>query len=511
MYDYMRKRLNEYERRINEVRNSTGRESLVHIDDYFTFMRTMNMLARKGVVTDLLREPAAIIHERYMAYKNTPFKFARQRRGGMFSPEADVFKVYGKYISKASDDIHMSPFINKVHQLTNTTLKDLEGNRIKPISKQKPNLARSINEWNKGISGHRFADPILPSWLENFSSFMRRNLTRAGLGGNVRTMLLQPAAINGTQALIGVKYTIRGFLDNLDPVLRRQAMDKSSVLINREPAIEFAEASNFVGRASFKGIQYLDLEAARSSWLGAHRFATEVLGKRGQDAINYADDIVVRTQASASPGDIAPIQRYESGKALTLFQTFVINNWDLVTKDILGWKRPTKITDPGVYQKALRYFIGAAVVNMIYEDIPEFFGVPSLPAPYPRVIKEGYKAATESGEVDTTLYAMAKELLEPVPIIGGSIRYGSQIGGPTVELADDILDKFSDAPMQKSWVEIGATGAGVPGTAQVGKYIRGQKRGQGEIESILGTYEKDYEGGNVSRKARSGRGSRGGR
>jgi hypothetical protein len=63
--------------------------------------------------------------------------------------------------------------------------------------------------------------------------------------------------------------------------------------------------------------------------------------------------------------------------------------------------------------------------------------------------------------------------------------------------------------MQKDWIEILTMASGVPGTRQVIKYQKGQKRGEGFVGSLLGTYSEQQ--GSTGRPSRSGRGSRGSR
>jgi hypothetical protein len=503
-YSEMRTMFEDYFERINAVRRSIGREPIKKVDNYFTFARVINNLQREGIVNNLIREDAELIMNQYTHFKSTPFRFARTRTGGLFNPELDSFKVFKMYSDTTAKHINLSPVAAKVNELTNTRLPLSDGSGSVQYSVVKPNTGRFLNEWSDFISGK----PVVSKWPgligDKGLRLLRKNIAYSTLQWNVRSFLIQPAAIQNSITELGLKYVSEGFVDNLKPEMRKLAMEKSNHLITRVPETEINDWA-YVGKiwkAGFKPMQWTDLETARTTWLGAYKFGKEVNGLGGKELINFADDVVVRTQGSAGMGDIAAIQRSEMGKALTMFQTFTINNWDFITKDVLGLKG-LKFTRPVDLQKVMRLVLATTAINILYEDV---FGISS---PNPRPVKELIDGISDGKSFGKIALSTAKELIEPVPIIGGSFKYGKQIGGPVFETLSNVGEKFTDRPMQKDWIEILSMASGVPGTRQVIKYQKGQKRGEGFVGSLLGTYSEQQ--GGTGRPSRSGRGSRGSR
>lgn len=503
-YSEMRAMYEDYFERINAVRRSIGREPIKKVDDYFTFARVINNLQREGIINNLIREDATMIMNQYTHFKSTPFRFARNRTGGLFNPELDAFKVFKMYSNTASKHINISPVAAKVNELTNTRLPLSDGSGSVQYSVIKPNTAKFLNDWSDFISGK----PVVskwPGWVgDKGLRLLRKNIGWATLQWNVRSILIQPAAIQNSITELGLKYVSEGFIDNLNPSMRKMAMEKSNHLLSRIPETEINDWAYLgkIWKAGFKPMQWTDLETARTTWLGAYKFGKEVHGLSGKELINFADDTVVRTQGSAGAGDIAAIQRSEMGKALTMFQTFTINNWDFMTKDVLGLKG-LKVTRPVDFQKVMRLVLSITAINILYEDL---LGIPS---PNPRPIKNVIDGVSKGKNFGQVALSTTKELLEPVPIIGGSFKYEKQIGGPVFELLSETGKKFTNESIQKDWMEILSMASGIPGTRQVIKYYKGQKRGEGFMGSLLGTYsEKQGTGGRPSRSGRSSRGSR---
>ncbi len=90
-------------------------------------------------------------------------------------------------------------------------------------------------------------------------------------------------------------------------------------------------------------MQTIDYISAEITWLGAYKKAISPKNKGGlglsrEEALTYANDTTVKTQASAQLHDLAPIQRSLEGRFLTTFQTFVINEWNFLSKDVFVLK-----------------------------------------------------------------------------------------------------------------------------------------------------------------------------
>lgn len=228
-------------------------------------------------------------------------------------------------------------------------------------------------------------------------------------------------------------------------------------------------------------MQWLDFHTAKATWNGAYKKA-KAEGKGEIEARNYADDTVTRTQGSAMPSDMAPIQRTAGGKALTMFQTFVINQWGFLTKDVLGIKNAS-ITNRQAVKKVMGFLVGATLFNMLYED---GFGVNS---PLPTPIRAFGKAIEEGDGIPSASWSATKEIAELIPVVGGGMRYGTGFMGATAEHAVDVGKKIAGAKQwTKPWPELIGKTLGVPGTSQAAKMIRIADKGGTPLDMLLGRY-----------------------
>jgi hypothetical protein len=258
------------------------------------------------------------------------------------------------------------------------------------------------------------------------------------------------------------------------------------------------EIQQTVGKASLYPMSVIDMYSASASWEVGYSFARKRLKLKGDDAINYADDFVVKTNASGLLGDISPIQGNPLGKALTMFQTYTINNWNFLTKDVLGINN-AKITNKQIVGRVFKFVLATTLLNMLYEDVAD------TSSPFPTPFKEFYKLKGEGKTPGEIALGVGKEFLEPIPILGG-MKYGSTVLGPVAEFANDISKVLTNDPFKKDLMELGLTAAGVPGVAQVGKSMRAHKRGEDFWGSLMGSYHPKKKTSR-SRQER-GRGSR---
>ena len=329
----------------------------------------------------------------------------------------------------------------------------------------------------------------VPPLLEKGLLKLNENLTYAILGASIRSAGIQPSAIINTFTLLGPKYTAKGIASLLSPKKRRAAMETSRHLITRSYDVavsdamravasgKIGKAKKAIGGATLKPLQMLDMETAKATFHAAHEYGVKELGYKGRKAQRFADEITMKTQASAAPSDIAPIQRTPAGKSLTLFQTFVINEWDFLTKDVMGIKN-AKITNPQAFNRAVKYVAAATAINIFYEDV---LGVNS---PHPTPIR-AFQESLEAGDsIPSATWRVTKELAEKVPIVGGGIRYGKGITGAPAEVVRDFITQKTIK------AENIAKLAGVPGTAQIAKTIRARKRGESTYGQIVGQYTK---------------------
>lgn len=493
LYDWLRNKFDVWFPRVNDMKSSIGKKPMKKVDDYFTFMQALSWSEKMGFKTNLVGDSGSTIRERFRQYKDTPFRFAKRRsKGAKYKIEIDPFHVYESYMLQAVRHVRMSPLVAKVAALRKVLNVPKEKKRYY-LKNEKPNLDLFLLDWSNHLAGR---SPRV-RYLDRTLNILNKNLAFATLSGNVRSALIQPSALRNTNALVGTGNLISGLSKSFNPSAFAEAFRKSNVLELRSynVAIEQAMGATVgkkLGRAKQKAAQALmwplkalDIHSAVATWHGAVRQAKKMV-KEGElhesEIYRYADDVVIRTQASGLPGDLAPIQRTALGKSLTLFQTFVINDWNFFHEEVLGIKGSVPKTSKNM-GRIIRWVAGTMLMNSMYEDVLK------VKSPFPTPIR----AAWKSIEADDNLMNMSAkvfgEILEPIPILS-SLRYGSHPLGAPAEWFGKVGESLSNSPFKQEWYQTVAEGLGIPGTRQVIKSIKGIKRDSDLWEQIVGPVEK---------------------
>lgn len=486
LYDYMRLRYDAMLDELNQARAVIGKEPIKKRDNYFTHIRDMNILEELGfnpVNDDIETLLVNKVHRNASA-----FGWAKKRTGSLKDVELDALNVFRKYQEKAQEHINMSPAITKLRELTRTKIPDTGSEKgYFKLQETQPRTFKYVQEWLDTVAGQKPPSEF-PKVVNTLLLKLNQNIAFATLAGNVKSAWIQPTAIINTITEIGPAKTIRGLYE-LAMGGGDFALEKSNVLRGRQFETAIQDMANGVfgkvGRIK-KGIsetmikyslQALDSLTAQATWLGAYDKAKNQLKLVGEEAYNYADDIVTKTQASAAKSDIAPIQRTDLGKMLTLFQTFVINDFNRIVTDVVGIG--TKMPAKERIKKTLTYLTAVSLANYFIEDKL------GIPTPFPRPIK----ALKESGVKEA-----GKELAGQLPIVGGSLRYGGSPMGALSDLGLAIIDKSSGKYTSESWWEIAGKVLGVPGTVQLKKTI---KAVEGLSDGYTVTYNKRDKSGNL--------------
>ena len=508
VYEAMRKVFDNLYSRINRARELAGKEPIEKIEDYFTFSRVVDRLDLDGLniltapgeyLNKLIKEAKEkYVPEERMSQKDwarvrpraTSFKFVKRFKGSREPFKMDAFGTFRNYTLSSLEHIYLSPVIAKGREMIGA-IKLPDGNVVS-LKELAPRTHIFLEEWLDAIAGKKQTGRYfkMPQFLETRVQRLNRNLAFAILSANTRSFMIQPAALANTVGAIGFRSTIRGIEMLTNKELRKLAMEKSDVLISREYDIAAKEAvgrfgyglvgkaKEAVGAAGLKPLQYMDKLTATATWLGALDKAKK-LGLRGKEAYRYADDIVTKTQGSAQRGDLAPIQRTALGKAMTLFQTFTISQWNFLAKDVFGKVEAKKLS---TWKDAAAFIVASALISTLYEEVA---GVTS---PLPTPLRAFYKAQLEDKGADEAAMIAAKELLELVPVVGGSVKYGTSMLGAPFEYMRDISKTLSGTKGIKKplWFLL-MEGAGVPGTAQLRKTMLAYKRDARIYDMIVGT------------------------
>ncbi len=477
---------------INEARKVYGHDPITGVDSYAPMLRDPKALEALGI--DLVREPNV---EVLKAHLNAPrLKYLQERTGAKIPVSLKAYDIYRNYALQTSKYVTEAPVISKARAISNV-LKD-SGNAN--------GVRNAIVRWADHLSGQAAPDFTQSPLYKRAVTFMNRNISRAALDANVRSVGVQPTSMIGTYAELGNKYTVEGLWDNAFPKRRSFAEANSNVLSTRNFDVNVTDITTPSGRGkalargaskvlaktsdiAITPLKIADKEMARSTWLGAQRRGVAPVKKGGlgmspQESYRYADEVVIRTQGSGHPSDVAQIQYSTTGKLLTVFQTFTINQWNMF-KHIFGYGNvlPTKAR---VGQVA-RLLMAIEATNFLFEDV---LGVRSpLPAPEHAVMR-GIK---EDKSIPAIGLDVVKEFGESLPVVGGTIRYANrwkapgpaafQVGWDAYLRITEIIKK----PTLKEYdFELIGKLAGIPGATQGRKIYTQVKRGVPLPEAILG-------------------------
>jgi hypothetical protein len=474
----------------------------------------------------LVATPVSVI-DRYI-HRRTPQYFYAQRMSGkgrstamaktqvdQLPLEKDPFAVMDRYLRHTVEYVHKTPLTAKMNELLGPF--HVVGKDGQPVSwalnKSHPHAARFLREWLDFQSG------LIPRWFFQHTLFdkavdvLTYNLTYSILGANVRSALIQPTALRGVfvetsmkDLAYGIRSVIesttnvklRNFLnDNAQSIAARQADVMIGDLLEKvsSPGIwnKVADKHATLGKLSLGMLQGLDSISARAAWYAGVNYATRSkakggLGLVGREAYKYADDLVMKTQATSSKAARSKVQRHTLGKAATLFQTFVINDFNYLVKQVFGVRSQMPYKERAT--KLFKYMAASWFTNWFYEDV---INVRSpLPTPI-RAFSEAFENGSENPTVDGAFAAM-REIAGIVPVLG-AVEFRSSLGGPVLERVDRLLsgDKYSGAMQFR---DVGAA-AGVPGMSQIERIAGAMRRDDTLWSHVAGKRTKDYRRGKL--------------
>jgi hypothetical protein len=447
-------KFHDYLVRINDARALAGKQPIREDPNYITFMSNFVNKVTEGV------NPIAANPNVFAIPSSTPFRFEKALKGSKEAIETDLFKVFKNYAALAERHINISPHLEKIRKfLGPMTLPD--GTKIAPLAKDAPNAAVALAYMAQTISGVKSPMSKLEKLLVNASN----NLVISTLGAYPKSVMNQMGSLAAGGAEVGPVNLIRGFLQLLKPGMLKFTTEASDALAQRKMDIVLEELGSSWLKGAFgkvKHVAMLPLELvddlmARGVWLGGVKKGLQ-MGLSEEGAQKFADKIVVRTQASASPIDRAMIQRSAAGKIATAFQTFSIADANWIARNILGQGNINFKTTEGFTKLAKMTVVGLAL-NYIQRDV---LGMPpGLPEPFHAM----EKAKSEGAGKMATAWEGTKEFAPFVPVLG-SIAYGKVPGGAIGGL---VADTVSGA---KSPAESLAMLAGFPGMNMILKGLK---------------------------------------
>lgn len=213
--------------------------------------------------------------------------------------------------------------------------------------------------------------------VEKISQYLRTGSSIAEMGLSVRTVLMQPFGYTSSIALIGEKYAAKGMLKFATQrgLAAQEVMEASAFMRNRSATFnrEVREANRWLGTdslkndlvtASFWGIQKLDMAVSIPTWIGAYDKAKDE-GMNHDNAVDYADNMVARTQGSGLPRNMADIQQGAVWKKMfTMFYSY-FGAYQNMQTDL--WKQ-TSFRNPAQALKFAKAQIWLTVVPSLLVD-----------------------------------------------------------------------------------------------------------------------------------------------
>jgi len=517
---------------INAARGLMGYDPIGKIDDYFTFIHNMHALEKSGV--DVWYADPNLLTRKL----NEPnFEFANSWKRSDMAVDVDAFRVFDYYARKAARYTSYAPFkaaYDALMEPFNVTNPATGRQETRGITESAPNLANYLRQWGNYVMNRQCSDPTkeMPKDLVRWWTKANQNIGKATLPFNVRTALIHLLKFRNTYAELGGRWTALGYKDMFDA---KSAPDHEWLMANNKtlPSLQAYQAMSEIQEAAGQSLeektglrkmtaeagklrdqfskigmaplQFFNTISAEAALKAAYRQAVTPIAEGGKgfarrslEALHYADDIVSKTQATAAPQDLAMMQRYPILKPFLMFQTFMVNDFNYLAHDIAGigqprttaWAAELKKDAP----KMIRYAIATTAIGTVFQTLLH------MRSPYPAVAEAVWEGYMRGDNVGKIAVQVGKELSEPVPVLGGMIRWstpyktmmpaGIQEAADLGRVVSKILTLPSEFDLSKFKPEdYGAIARllGIPGAGEVEKTYRRLKKGKGIIPAIMGT------------------------
>ena len=472
MYNWMRGKYENIFADINNARLKSGKKAIGYVEDYFTFNRLFDELDSKYM--NIVEMPAKMFNS-VIRPGMTVFAHEKTATGGIRQLDYNAERVFKNYVKRSMNHIEIGPVVAKNRELLRP-LRDSDKQVVFNMADTHKNAYNTINEWLNYLSGVRPRSQETTPFVDKLLDTVSNNLIRSTLSFNVRSAGIQPTALMNSYAVTGTTHTIQGVYDmashnknalkskvllgrSFDIGIERAMLATNSknkaaqgVMRSADTALTFIHKLADVGLTPLK---LLDQYTAEAAWHSGYRYALKELKLTDAKAAQFADELVVKSQGSAARSDISKIQRSALGRAAGLYQTFVINNWNFINKDVAGIGRTQSKAE--TFRRVTQYLIASTLVDIVFEDI---LGLRSPVGSPVRAFLEEVKKGSNPTRVATRA---ATELLEYTPVVGGGLRWGTSPLGAVATFADEISMYGADKPGVKSTaLELTRKGLGVP-------------------------------------------------
>lgn len=492
----------------NEVRTAVGKNPLKNEPNYFTRMRSFSLAERLGLKHNHILMDEADIMANDAMHAGAAFPYSHRRaRLNTQALDLDPVAVAEKYMRAHINYKNLTPFIAELQKTLEPfqAMSEAKGTKGFVPKYHKPGLTKFLTKWADYVGG-TYEPPLSPA-MNTALGILNKNAAFATLS-NLTTAAYQPAGLVTVGALTGPRFIAQGIAKAIDP-FEKTSVRQSKLLFSRAADLSYTDNSISLGKFHEKAgnaglwlMKQMDYITAKASFIAARDYALNK-GLGMKDAINWADDVVAKTQGSTMKGDTAPIQRSNLGRTATLFQTFVIANWNTLLRDVSGVLGDKPLVakkgdlSAGTARTALRFVVGAAMANSLYDAL-------GMRKPYPSPISTVLEGVENDDRPFKIAWDTLKESAEMMPL-AGNVKFGGSFlskpivtlhnlmtGGPhrkTVQAELENLEEEGEFPPFIG--ESVGTLLGVPGTGQIAKSTRAAKRGEeGFWDLAVGRFQK---------------------
>jgi len=366
------------------------------------------------------------------------------------------------------EEAAVPPYTPPLRELAKTAKgKQPKGEGFGQLAHEAPNLANYLMDLaNKAVG---VKPPPVFGKIDKVFKDASYNTSLALLGGNMRTVLVQPFALVGSGSEVGVGNTLWGIADAFNPQKMKFAFEHSKVLsqrsfdIVREELLDKAIDSGLkntkddLNRASLWFTQWMDTKTASAGWWSGFRKALND-GQNFDDAVKYADEITVAWHASPAAIERAAVQSGDLGKGLSALQTFVIAEYSSLCRRLFGIRNPGVPTEEAV-KRLMKYIILATAANEFYQAI-------GMRSPGAEPIHSWQEAREKGATRLGAATEVAKDVMPHLPFFG-SLAYGRM--HPAI---DPIAELIGGGGTPGSMIEAAAKLRGVPFTTPASRLLQ---------------------------------------
>lgn len=330
--------------KIAEVYKQTTGRQLKRVENYIP-----NYINFKANPT-MSGEPAMALADRMrfmQTWATTGIRkgFTRERVAGARQPiELDAISNFMRYAEDTTHYTAMQPVIHNLQSIINNPIF-----KTRFVAKEGGTKWAVLNQWTKDIASR---DPLkVKNQFEKIMRGFRVNAVTAVLGLNVMTCLKQFPSFLSAMPWVGEVQVMRGLAAYISNPMQTAKLIKrySPQIAHRTFEREIAEMqlTRAMGKRLFGGMTKrelfmfltlnMDRLAVNSIWRGGFEKYLKKNPAKYQEAANYAEGIIRKTQPFFSVKDIPEFWRSgEIARMFTMFTNQLNQYWNIMIHDTAG-------------------------------------------------------------------------------------------------------------------------------------------------------------------------------